>query len=133
MTLNGGCYCGGIRYHTSGQLFHKTNCHCSSCRRICGAPSVAWFSVALGDFHITAGTPARFRSSPQVTRTFCPRCGTHLTYQHAASGAEIDVTICSLDQPDKLAPEDHTFTGSRLSWVKTSDGLPEFQRSRAEG
>jgi hypothetical protein len=133
MPLYGGCYCGDIRYQTEDRVFHRTLCHCASCRRIGGAPSVAWFSVALPDFELTRGTPASFRSSAQVTRTFCPRCGTHLTYRHDGAGAEIDVTLCSLDQPGQLAPEDHTFTGDRLSWVNTADGLPQYRRSRAEG
>jgi hypothetical protein len=132
MTLAGGCYCGQIRYQTSDRVFHKTVCHCASCRRICGAPSVAWFSVAQRDFRLTRGMPARFRSSPQVTRTFCPRCGTQLTYQHARHADEIDITICSLDDPEQLAPEDHTFTSGRLGWVASWDGLPQYWRSRAE-
>ena len=36
--LNGGCFCGAIRYETAGTPFHQTNCHCSICRRTTGGP-----------------------------------------------------------------------------------------------
>jgi hypothetical protein len=46
---------------------------------------------------------------------------------------EIDVTTCSLDDPERLPPEHHTRTSSKLGWVKLSDGLPEYREARCEG
>jgi hypothetical protein len=43
---------------------------------------------------------------------------------------EIDVTTCSLDDPDGLPPRDHTRTSSKLSWVELADQLPEYKESR---
>jgi len=48
-------------------------------------------------------------------------------------GDEIDVTTCSLDQPNRVPPVDHTRTSSRLAWVKLTDGLPPFREIRQEG
>jgi hypothetical protein len=45
---------------------------------------------------------------------------------------EIDVTICSLDQPEAVPPKDHTRSSSQLKWVKLADGLPSYQESRQE-
>ena len=128
--LNGGCHCGQIRYQALGATFHETNCHCSICRRTTGAPYVAWFSVRRDAFRFTQGDPVRYASSAQGTRAFCPRCGTQLTFTHADYADEIDVTIGSLDDPQRVAPQDHTRTSSRLSWVKPGDGLPEFSEAR---
>ena len=47
-----------------------------------------------------------------------------------AQSDEIDITLCSLDQPDSLTPEDHTWVSSRLPWVKVCYGLPEHPRTR---
>lgn len=127
--LRGGCFCGAIRYGAGGAPFHETNCHCSICRRTTGAPFVAWFSVPLSDFHFAQGTPTRFRSSANGTRSFCPRCGTQLTFEHDDAD-ELDVTTCSLDDPERLPPTDHTRTSSKLSWIKLSDGLPEHREKR---
>lgn len=130
--LTGGCFCGAIRYEAGGTPFHETNCHCSNCRRTTGAPFVTWFSVRLADFHIVTGQPARFNTTEKGTRSFCPRCGTQLTFQHTDFGDEIDVTASSLDNPKLVPPKDNTYTSSRLGWI-VHDGLPEYRENRQQG
>ena len=128
--LKGGCFCGRVRYEAGGAPFHETNCHCSVCRRTTGAPFVAWFSVPRPQFQFVRGEPTRFKSTAKATRSFCPQCGTQLTFEHEDFSDEIDVTACSLDEPDGLPPWDHTWTSSKLSWVKLADHLPEVTESR---
>jgi len=130
--LRGGCFCGRIRYEAAGAPFHETSCHCSICRRTTGAPFVAWFSVPRSSFRMH-GEPARFSSTAKGTRTFCPQCGAQLTFEHADHPGEIDVTTCSLDDPNALPPRDHTRTSGKLSWIKLCDGLPEYRESRPQG
>jgi hypothetical protein len=130
--LTGGCFCGRVRYEAEGAPFNQTNCHCSICRRTTGAPFVAWFSVPRSQLRVT-GEPARFRSSGKGTRCFCPECGTQVTFELEGAGDEIDVTTCSLDEPNRVPPADHTRTSSRLEWVKLADGLRQFRESRKEG
>jgi hypothetical protein len=128
--LKGGCFCGLIRYEASGAPFHETNCHCAICRRTTGAAFVTWFSVAPSAFRFVAGEPARFNSTAKGTRSFCPRCGTQLTFEHADSGEEMGVTTCSLDAPEQVPPRDHTWTRSKLAWIALADGLPEHRENR---
>ena len=127
--MHGHCFCGFIRYQAGGAPFHETNCHCSICRRTSGAPFVAWLTVRRADFTFLAGEPATFRSSDHGTRTFCPRCGTPVTFQSTHSPDEIDVTICSLDEPERVPPRDHTQVATRLPWVELGD-LPAFPGER---
>ena len=129
--LAGGCFCGAVRYEAEGTPFQRTLCHCSMCRGTSGAPCVAWFSVPRARFRFVRGEPTRFASSPQAVRSFCPRCGSQLTFASDAYAGEIDVTICTLDDPEALPPQDHTFVRSRLGWVKLADGLPEYEAARA--
>ena len=131
--MQGGCFCGAIRYEAQELPFHETNCHCSICRRTSGAPFVAWFSVPKASFRLLAGEPTRFRSSAKGTRSFCPSCGTPLTCELDEFPEEIDVTLCSLDKPEAVRPKDHTWTSSRLTWVKLDDGLPSYRERRQEG
>src|SRR5712671_4541420 len=118
-----GCFCGFIRHTLTGAPFYETNCHCSICRRTSGAPYVAWFSTHRDEFRFISGEPHRFASSDHAERTFCPRCGTPLTFHSSRSPTEIDVTICSLDDPESVQPKDHTRTRSKLAWVKLADEL----------
>jgi hypothetical protein len=130
--LNGGCFCGAIRYQAGGTPFDQTNCHCSICRRTTGAPFVAWFSVPRSEFRLIQGVPTQFRSSLEGMRSFCPHCGTQLTFERNDASNEIDVTTCSLDAPEQLPPKDHTRTSSKLAWVNLADGLPQYQEARSK-
>ena len=127
--LAGGCHCGRIRYEATGAPYHLTLCHCTDCRRAAGAPAVAWFSVPAAAFRFVQGTPARYRSSAAASRTFCAACGSSLTYE--ADGLdEVDVTTGSLDDPESLPPQDHTFARSRLRWMHGLDALPSHATTR---
>lgn len=128
--LRGGCFCGHVRYEAGGVPFHPTICHCSMCRRVAGAPMVAWFSVPRADYRILAGEPTRFASSAGARRTFCPRCGTPLTFESDGYPDEIDVTTASLDDPEAMPPADHTRTATQLGWVRLADGLPCYAETR---
>ncbi len=131
--LKGGCLCGHVRYEAGGTPFHSTICHCSMCRRAAGAPMVAWFSVPRAEYRVVAGKPTKFASSANARRTFCPRCGTTLTFEAAYAPDEIDITTVSLDDPEAMPPADHTQASSRLSWVRVDDGLPAYPELRTEG
>ena len=100
----GGCFCGAVQYEAAAPVINCTWCHCSMCRRLCGAPSVAWFSVARAQFRYVRGKPAAYHSSPGVTREFCGTCGTHMT-----------------------------FADNRLHWEPICDDLPRYRRTRRDG
>lgn len=130
--LKGHCLCGAIRYEADATPTNQTICHCSMCRRAAGSPVVGWFSVPPGAYRVVAGSPTSYRSSSHVVRTFCGTCGTPLTYQSAHTQHEIDVTTCSLDDPEAVPPRDHTHASSRLSWIKLADGLPAYAELRTK-
>jgi hypothetical protein len=68
-------------------------------------------------FAVVAGAPERFPSSPGVTRTFCPRCGSPLTYEGARWPGEVHVLIGTMDRPQDFVPERDAFSEERLPWV----------------
>ena len=88
----GGCFCGAVQYEADAPVLNCTWCHCSMCRRLSGAPSVAWFSVPRAQFRYVRGKPAIFHSSPGVTREFCGVCGTHLTFADDSTPGDLDIT-----------------------------------------
>lgn len=131
--LTGGCYCGAIKYAASNDTINQANCHCEMCRGTTGAPCVAWFTVPASRFHFLSGHPTHFRSSQHATRTFCPTCGTQLTFIDDAYADEIDITTCSLDNPNLVPPQSHIYIRSQVNWLKLADSLPRYQGSRSEG
>jgi hypothetical protein len=130
--VEGGCLCGVVRYRIGGAPLATSMCHCHSCRRASGAPSVAWAVFATADFAFGTGRPITFRSSPPVVRTFCGKCGTPLTYQHDESPGTIDVTTASLDFPERFAPMREIWLDDKLAWEPVNEALPHFRRTSRE-
>lgn len=131
-TINAGrCFCGDVRYRVTGMPRSVCYCHCESCRRTAGAPSVAWATFAAERFAVTTGRLAVHASSPEVERGFCARCGTPITYFHGGRPAELDVAVATLDAPAEFAPEMHIWVEDKLPWVSIDDGLPCYDRFRS--
>jgi hypothetical protein len=128
--MDGGCACGAVRYRISGSTHRITSCHCRHCRRTSGAPFLTWFEVEPSQFTILKGDPASYESRPEVTRRFCSRCGTQLTYQHAGEPDVLDVTACSLDELSSIEPQDHVWCDRMAPWVVLGDGLPRYNRGK---
>jgi hypothetical protein len=126
----GGCVCGAMRYRVSGAPTNTMICHCRTCRRVAAAPVVAWVTFANAAFMWLRGQPSAFHSTEPVRRTFCPSCGTPLTYEHRDSGGFVDVTTCSLDDPNLFPPTHHSWLSHDLAWVRFGDGLPTFREFR---
>ena len=122
--LSGGCQCGAVRYALYAEPERASVCHCRMCQKAMGGPFAALAPVRLDDFRWTRGAPSIFRSSPIVERGFCRDCGTPLSFRYT-DGDWIDVSIGSLDQPDRVPPTKHLGTESRLTWLHLADGLPE--------
>jgi hypothetical protein len=131
-SFEGGCACGSVRYVARGAPRNETLCHCSDCRRAAGAPVVGWVTFRTREVEWT-GTPKHRRSSDRATRSFCGECGTALTYQLLSEPELVDLTLGSLDDPNAIAPKDHTDTQSQLDWLTFADGLPRFATTREAG
>ena len=124
--LTGGCHCGTVRYEVAAAPFEPVLCHCADCRRVSGAPALAWFTVPAGDFRYVGGAPRRYASSSRASREFCGACGAQITFAEAGLGhRQIDVTIASLDDPAAIRPKQHIFVRSRLDWMTGLDLLPD--------
>jgi hypothetical protein len=102
--VDGGCICGAIRYRVRGEPTGSMVCHCQTCRRVAGAPVVAWVTFPSAQFEFLQGQPSEFHSSAPVRRTFCAACGTPLTYEHADGPGFVDITTCTLDDPNLFRP-----------------------------
>ena len=122
----GGCLCGDVRYRVSGPATNLCLCHCASCRRASGAPSVAWGTFERRHFEVTRGHLAEHNSSAEVLRGFCATCGSALTYRHSGRDEDIDVTLATLDDAAAFAPQAHIWVQDKLPWVTIDDGLPQY-------
>jgi len=126
---DGGCLCGEVRYIVTGKAESSLICHCVSCRRSTGAQSVAWLTFPSAGFSWLSDDPVvEHRSSAEVRRTFCGRCGTSLTYRQDGDPSFSDVTTATLDHPDEFPPTRHVWLEDGIGWDRVDDGLPWFER-----
>jgi hypothetical protein len=132
--IEGGCACGAVRYRLASPPFDAGWCHCRICRRVSGAPAMAFASVPAGDFLVTAGAGdiGTIALTHFGRRRFCTRCGTPLTMAVDHQPETIDFTVASLDDPDPVAPGFHIFHASKVAWFETADDLPRHDRFRPD-
>jgi hypothetical protein len=123
--LTGGCQCGAVRYALSAMPEGAHFCHCRMCQKAVGGPFAALAPVRLADFAWTRGMPSVFRSSNLAYRHYCADCGTPLSFGYDAK-PWIDVTIGSLDAPERVPPVRQYGIESRLAWYDPAaiDRLP---------
>lgn len=132
MELEGGCYCGAVRYKTTGEALFRGQCHCRECQYIAGgSPNVVMGMPAAG-FAYTKGSPKGFRRSDldnPVTREFCPECGTHLLARAPTLPNAVLLKVGTLDDPSVFgSPQMVIFTGEKQSFHHVPEGVPTFER-----
>lgn len=132
MTVEGGCYCGAVRYRAEGDPLFKGQCHCRECQYISGGHPNLVMGVPEGGFSYVKGTPKQFRRkdlADPVTREFCAECGTHLiTRTHRLPGVVL-VKVGTFDEPAVYGgPQMVIFTVDKQPFHHIPDGVPVFER-----
>lgn len=120
----GGCQCGAVRYALYAEPEGVHLCHCRMCQKAVGNAFAALAPVRTDAFAWTRGTPDIYKSSNIVERGYCAQCGTPLSFRYTDSDW-IDVTIGSLDHPDRVPPTRHFGVESRLPWIHRLNDLPQ--------
>jgi hypothetical protein len=130
MKLEGGCYCGNIRYVTEGEPVLKAQCHCRECQYITGGAPNMFMLMPTEGFRYTQGAPKQFTRSDlerPVTREFCADCGTHLVTR--PPGRPVVVKVGTLDNPGQFGrPSMAIYTVDRQPFHHIAEGLPTFER-----
>ncbi len=130
--IEGGCLCGTLRYRIEGPVAWVAHCHCANCRRANGAVAVTWATVRREDFKLVRGAFSTYRSSSFAERSFCPRCGSQITFGSDREPGHIDVALGSLDHPEAHPADRHTWAPSRLSWLRLDEHLPSHREGSPE-
>jgi len=131
MSLEGGCYCGEVRYQAEGDPILKAQCHCRACQHITGGAPNYFMLMPPAGFRWTKGEPKTFTRPDRdnaVTRAFCQTCGTHLTTRRPGLDAVV-LKIGTLDDPAQYGgPMIAIFTEEEQSFHLVPDGVPKFDK-----
>ena len=125
--VTGGCLCRAVRYEADVNLREAYYCHCKICQKSSGAPAEIGVFVKPGTLKYTKEDPKFFQSSPIGTRGFCQHCGSRLVWMSPNRADWTNVSVCSLDHPERVVPTEHICVESQLPWYKLADNLPRIR------
>lgn len=129
MRLEGGCYCGRLRYLAEGKPLLKGQCHCRACQHLSGGAPNLFMMMPASGFSWTKGVPQGFTRADldhPVTREFCATCGTHVV--NRPPGIEgVVLKIGTLDDPGLFrGPRLAMFVAEKQAFHHIPDDLPAF-------
>jgi len=99
------------------------------CRKAHGSVFTTWAKVRREDFSYSAGTEylVEYQSSPEVTRSFCRRCGGRFVYDWPSVAPEyLWVAAGTFDDDPGMRPACHIFVDSKADWYEITDSLPQY-------
>jgi hypothetical protein len=118
-----------VRYSAAGEPLNVHICHCRICQKATGQPFFARALYSRGAVKIDGQTKA-YRSTPELARHFCPRCGTPIfTFREDAD--VVGVALGTFDEPCSLPPEANVFTTTEIPWLASVESLPKFPSKAA--
>ena len=131
-TICGHCLCGNVAYEYTGTLGPAHYCHCEDCRRCTGSVNVA-VRCDAAKFRIVSGTPKgytkRADSGNELTRYFCPECGSPLYTESPKHPEYVYVKAGTLNDPRLVKPARQNWLASAVPWSKIDDGLPGYTKN----
>lgn len=124
--LSGGCACGAVRYTVEGPPKFTLICQCRDCQHMTGTGHAVQFVVNRDGFHLSgpvAQWARRTAAGHEVTKTFCPACGSPLFTVTGRAPDRVMVLAGSLDDPSGIAPSRIFFDDEAQPWDHPT--LPE--------
>ena len=125
---HGSCLCGSVQYTVDDDLKFVLNCHCRFCSKAHGAAFTTILIMPFSKLEVVEGQAllTSYEVKPlNSLRVFCSRCGTRL-YNHAPSKGMISLMVATLDTDTELRPLANINVGSKCSWHRIEDALPQF-------
>ena len=127
----GGCDCGKVRYRFKAEPIVVKCCHCHSCQRQTGSAFVLNMLIEPDNLELVGEAPQasdlETASGHGQKNMRCPHCKVSVwsVYNMAGEGVYF-VRGGTLDDTDKVEPDLHIFTESKLPWVQIPDGAEQF-------
>ena len=126
--IEGGCFCGAVRYKIDGALDGARACHCSRCRKAFSGASSAYaeiadgskFSWVIGEVELT-----KYTSALGWGLAFCRICGSTLCGMF--NGKVHGVTLGTVDGDPGVQIEMHMFVESKAPWDHIGGNAPQFK------
>ncbi|RGE39731.1 aldehyde-activating protein [Comamonas testosteroni] len=127
---SGHCLCGAVQFKLAAQPQMARVCWCRDCQHLAANGTVN--GVVPAEALSVSGELAEFRktaaSGNEMTRQFCPQCGTQLFAYSSARPHLRVVRIGNLDDPSSVAPIMNIWTSSAPTWACMDEKLDRAEQ-----
>ena len=131
--IEGGCYCGAVRYRAEGDPVFKAQCHCRECQYFSGGHPNGVMILPEGTFTYTKGKPKSFRRKDlanPVSREFCADCGTQILARAPGLPGMVILKVGTLDDPKIFqGPQMAIFLVDKQPFHHVPEGIATFERT----
>lgn len=132
MLIEGGCYCGALRFKAEGEPLFAAQCLCRECQQVSGGGGSFVMAMPEAGFSYTKGAAKTFRRGDlprPAARDFCPECGTHVLNRSPARPDAVLIRAGALDDPSQYpGPQMVTYTSEMRPYHAIPEGVPSFPR-----
>ena len=131
MSVRGHCLCGSVTIAAKGEPLTVSNCHCTECRRATGAAFATLLVFNWADVTVSGATKSFRHASDrgtQMTKTFCPSCGSPLYSETGAKPELVLIRAGILEDTSSVVPVRNVFASSRIRSTVLDPGLPAFEK-----
>ncbi|WEX88485.1 GFA family protein [Sinorhizobium garamanticum] len=129
--IEGGCFCGRIRYRLKARPMFVHCCHCSDCQRQTGSAFVLNGIVEAENVELLKGEPVMITLPTDSGRPHdvyrCADCQSALWSDYGRRKWLSFVRVATLDRPSDFPPDVHIYTRSKLDWVALPAGANAFE------
>lgn len=126
----GRCLCGAVSFKIVAEPLATRVCWCRDCQHLAANGSVNL--LVPTDALAISGTLAEYTktadSGNEVTRQFCPSCGTQLFAKSTARPQLRVVRAGNLDEPSSIQPSMNIWAASAPSWACLDPALERVEQ-----
>ena len=130
MSHGAGCLCGAVRIVIEAEPLLARACWCRLCQYL--AAGNATVNVVFPADAVSIEGEVRWYGSVadsgnQMSRGFCPQCGTQIFSKSDARPQYLIIRSGALDDPNLLAPQGTIWTSAAPEWACFDPDLPQFE------
>ena len=130
MKIEGGCYCGEVRYRFDGDLGPAMQCHCRECQYITGGNPNVFVIMPESGLRFIKGELSSFQRKDietAVTRHFCPKCGTAVGTTTPGAPGVFVMKVGTMDNAEFFQPDMAIFAKDAMPFHHIPDRVRSFE------
>jgi hypothetical protein len=127
----GSCQCGAVTLTINEKPKMMMQCHCLDCQKSTGTghSSHAYFArESVGIRGEVTGHTVLADSGTEMTRYFCPTCGSRVYGHNNSKPKLISIEVGCLEDHSWFSPQAVLYTSRQHDWDITSDEIPNYDK-----